>query len=63
MPDLLVYPLLVLALLFHAMQFNEQLLLAIYASAGISLMLIKYFKEDWIIKLFSNKLACRYLGL
>lgn len=130
LPDLLVYPLLVLALLFHAMQSNEQLLLAIYgaligylifwfiygfcklaikrrglaqgdiklvaaygawlgiyilpylmllsaclglinyvflwfkirykpdkiafgpavASAGISLMLIKYFKEDWFIK-------------
>ncbi|HGJ5867055.1 prepilin peptidase [Arsenophonus nasoniae] len=131
LPDLLVYPLIVLALLFHAMQSNEQLLLAIYgaligylifwfiygffklaikrrglaqgdiklvaaygawlgiyilpylmllsaclgllnyvflwikirykpdkiafgpalASAGISLMLIKYFKEDWIIKI------------
>lgn len=131
LPDLLVYPLLVLALLFHAMQSNEQLLLAIYgalvsylifwfiygffklaikrrglaqgdiklvaaygawlgvyilpylmllsaclgllnyillwikirykpdkiafgpelASAGISLMLIKYFKEDWLIKI------------
>lgn len=130
LPDLLVYPLLVLALLFHAMQSSEQLLLAIYgaligylifwfiygffklaikrrglgqgdiklvaaygawlgiyilpylmllsaclgllnyvflwvkiqykpdkiafgpalASAGISLMLIKYFKEDWLIK-------------
>jgi len=55
LPDLLVYPLLVLALLFHAMQSNEQLLLAIYGA------LVSYLIFWFIYGFF--KLAIKRRGL